>query len=74
MGEQKELDAYVSENRLLISVNNLGELDELIEEIISKQKDLQKSVEKIRRYRLEITFMQQNQKQYQQTDQTEQSK
>jgi uncharacterized secreted protein with C-terminal beta-propeller domain len=73
MGE-KELDAYVSENRLLISVNNLGELDELIEEIVSKQKDLQKSVEKIRRYRLEITFMQQNQKQNQLTDQTEQSK
>ena len=70
MGE-KELDAYVSENRLLISVNNLGELDELIEDIVHKQKELQKSVDKIRRYRLEITFQQQIEKQNQQIDQIE---
>lgn len=74
MGAKKELDAYVSENRLLISVNNLGELDELIEDIVHKQKELQKSVDKIRRYRLEITFQQQILQHNQQTDQTEQSK
>lgn len=71
MGAKKELDAYVSENRLLISVNNLGELDELIEDIVHKQKELQKSVDKIRRYRLEITFQQQIQQQNQQIDQIE---
>ena len=37
METNKELDVYISENRLLISVNNLGELDELIEDIVSKQ-------------------------------------
>lgn len=71
MGAKKELDAYVSENRLLISVNNLGELDELIEDIVHKQKELQKSVDKIRRYRLEVTFQQQILQQNQQIDQIE---
>lgn len=66
-----KLNAYVSENSLQIGVENLGELEELIEDVDNKSKELQLAVQKLSRFRLSVTFSQQNQMQNQPTNHTE---
>ncbi len=53
-----KLDAYIVGDSLKISVNNLRELEEIILEIMEKEKELQLAVLKLRRYNLEINFQQ----------------
>ncbi len=55
-----KLDAYIVGDSLNISVSNLNELEEIISEIVKKEKELQLAVQRLQRYKVEINFQQMN--------------
>lgn len=52
----KDLNAYITKDTLNISVDNLGELKNIIEEIQIKESELSRAVERLRLFKLRIKF------------------
>ena len=50
------LNGYITNDILNVSVENLGELKELIDDIKEKEKALQEAVQKLSRFDLKIKF------------------
>ncbi|MEQ3038956.1 hypothetical protein [Thomasclavelia ramosa] len=55
--EDFEKHSYISGNQLNIGVENMPELKQLIDDVIEKEKALQKAVHKLNCYQLQLTFI-----------------
>ena len=52
-----EKHSYISGDQLNISVENMPELKQLIDDVIKKEKALQQAVQKLNCYQLQLTFI-----------------
>lgn len=69
--QNNQLNGYIVKNSLFIGIENLGELEALINDVAKKEKELQIAVQELSRFRLNVTFSQQNQMQNQPINHTE---
>lgn len=54
--QEKKINGYITNDTLNISIDNLGELKDLVDDVKEKEKALQEAVQKLSRFDLKIKF------------------